>query len=264
MQLSDTHCHLDFQDYSEDLDEVLDRAREAGVARFLLPGIDLASSRQVVAIAAAHADVFAAVGVHPNQLENWSDSTIAQLMDLAQEASVVAIGEIGLDHYRMRSDPEEQAAIFRMQLEMAAELGLPVVVHNREATEPITEMLSEWHSDLVEFGSELANRAGVLHSYSDTSETAATARDLSLSIGITGPITFKNAIELREVVAELPLEQLLIETDSPFLSPEPNRGKRNEPSRVRDVANKIAEVRQTTLEVISEKTSQNAEILFRW
>lgn len=264
MELSDTHCHLDFKDFSGDLDEVLDRAREAGVARFLLPGIDVISSRQVIAIAEAHEDVFAAVGIHPNQLESWSESTVAELVELAQEACVVAVGEIGLDHYRMRSDPAEQAARFWDQLEMAADLNLPVVVHNRDATGPVIKMLSDWHSDLVEFGSELAERAGVLHSYSDTSETAATAKDLSLSIGITGPVTFKNADGLREVVGKLPLEQLLIETDSPFLSPEPNRGKRNEPARVRDVAIRIAEVRRTTLDVISEKTSENAKRLFRW
>ncbi|MDX1436407.1 MAG: TatD family hydrolase [Anaerolineales bacterium] len=264
LSLSDTHCHLDFQAFDEDIADVLGRARETGVTRMLVPGVDIESSRLAIGIAKDHPEVFASVGVHPNYAHNWSEDAIDQLREMAEEPEVVAIGEIGLDFYRMRAEIDLQERIFREQLALAGELGLPVVIHNREATRSVMNLLTEWHSNLVEFGSDLAERAGVLHSYSEGLGTARIARRLNLLIGITGPVTFKKANELREVVAAIPLDQLLIETDSPYLSPEPHRGRRNEPAHVRFVAEKIAELHGTSLEAVSAQTSDNAKQLFLW
>ena len=262
--ISDTHCHLDFPDFEEDRDAVIERARQAGLERILIPAIDLESSRKVVELARMNESIFAAVGVHPNQADQFGPETIAGLKELAREPKVVAIGEIGLDFYRELVGEDIQAEVFNHQLEMAAELGLPVIIHNREATETVLNLLSEWHSNLVEFESDLVERSGVLHSYNEGLETAQEAREIGLYLGITGPITFKNASTLRETVSEIPLDRLLIETDSPYLSPEPFRGRRNEPAHVRFVAEKIAELHGTSIEVVSDQTSENARKLFLW
>jgi TatD DNase family protein len=255
---------MEFSDFEADWEAVLTRALEAGVTRILVPGIDLGSSQKAVEIAGANEPVFAAVGVHPNQAGSWNEGTLERLKELAGEPGVAAIGEIGLDFYRDSADIGLQQEVFRLQLELASELGLPVVVHNRDATQAVLKVLSDWHSNLVEFGSELVERAGVLHSYSDSLETANEAGEIGLFIGITGPVTFKKADTLREVVSQLPMERLLVETDSPYLSPEPFRGRRNEPAHVRIVAEKIAELHGTTLESVSEQTSENARRLFLW
>ena len=235
------------------------------------PGIDLPSSREAIQIADSFREVYAAVGVHPNSATTWTVETESALRRLAAHSKVVAIGEIGLDYYRDRAPKSLQQDVFRRQLALAGELGLPVIIHSRnlsqverQATEDMLSILSEWRDQLGRAKSRIAEHPGVLHSFSDNLESAKRAIELGFFIGITGPVTFKNAVELQGIVAAVPLEHLLIETDAPFLTPHPYRGQRNEPAYVGQVAGKIAHIHQVPLETVADVTTRNAERLFHW
>jgi TatD DNase family protein len=217
-----------------------------------------------VALADTTPEVFAAVGVHPNDALDWQKDTITALRTLATQGKVVAIGEIGLDYYRNRAPRELQRQVFSEQLSLAAELGLPVIIHNRDATADLMQILIEWHESLVASSSHLAERPGVLHSYSEGESPARDAVALNFCVGFTGPVTFRNAPDLQRVAAALPVERLLVETDAPFLSPHPYRGKRNEPAMVRLVVEKIAELHHVPYESIASITTANASRLFQW
>jgi len=262
--LTDTHCHLDFDRFDEDREKVISRAKEQGLTRILIPGIDLSSSRAAVQLAAENDMVYAAVGVHPNSGTTWQADTLRELENLAGHPKVVAIGEIGLDYYRDWTPHALQRKIFREQLALAAELELPVVVHNREAFVDVVPMLVDWQDNLAESSSFLAKRPGVLHSYSGNIMQAEPILNSGFYLGFTGPVTFKNAVETQEVVQKMPLERMLIETDAPYLAPHPFRGKRNEPAYVYYVADKIALLRGTSTAEIGKITSRNAKILFDW
>jgi TatD DNase family protein len=292
--LTDTHCHLDFQAFDGDREAVLDRAREAGLVRILVPGIDLPSSLAALRLAKTHSELYAAVGIHPNEwgaagagaLEKMRDILLEQAaggngQELSQSsaaevgvttasartvgvAKLAAIGEIGLDYYRDRTPREQQRQGFLSQLELAAELSLPVVIHNRQASVDLIPILVDWQSGLAHSGSPLAERPGVLHSFSEDLETAEQAIRLNFSIGFTGPVTFRNASALQEIAARLPLERILVETDSPFLAPQPFRGQRNEPAHVRLVAAKIASLQTLPFAQVAEITTANAGRLFQW
>ena len=232
--------------------------------RFVNPGIDLQSSLAALQIADAHEEVFVACGVHPNDALTWNSDTLNELRKLVRHPKVVAIGEIGLDYYRDRAPKELQKRILSEQLALAADAGLPVVIHNRQATDDILELLTSWHADLVSSGSPLAERAGVLHSFSGDTVAARKALEIKFMIGISGPVTYRNADDLRRIIASLPLSALLIETDAPFLTPHPHRGERNEPAHVRWVAEKIAEIHDLPLQVVAEQTNANSQKLFNW
>ncbi len=262
--LTDTHCHLDFNRFDEDRDQVIHRAREVGLIRLLNPGITVQSSRTAINLAEMYQEVFAAIGVHPNDGLSWDETSITALRDLAAHPKVVAIGEIGLDYYRDRTPRELQRRIFQEQLELAAEMALPVVIHSREAMQDVVSILSAWQAELFRSKSSLADRPGVLHSFSGDQQAAEQVRGSNFMIGITGPVTFQNTADLQQLVASQPLSSLLIETDAPFLTPHPYRGKRNEPSRVRFVAEKIAELHQKSYDNITKITAQNAARLFDW
>lgn len=262
--LADTHCHLDFSSFDPDREMVLERAWRAGISRILVPGVDLASSRKAVILAVEHPQIFAAVGVHPNDAEIWKENSIEELLDLASQPKVIAIGEIGLDYYRERSPKDIQIRIFSEQLMAAKRLELPVIIHNRQASEDILRILSDWSRELSVSGSSLLGRLGVLHSFSDNLDIALRAIDLGFYIGFTGPVTYKNADELRQVAARVPLDKILIETDAPFLAPQPKRGMRNEPAFVYYVAGKLSEIRQLPLEEAAAQLKANADTLFRW
>jgi TatD DNase family protein len=253
--LVDTHCHLDFDRFDGDRDEVVSRAAEAGVTRIVVPGIDLASSRRVVELAERYEGVYAAVGVHPNSSAGWEDGWIGTLRELAGHEKVVAIGEIGLDYYRDWSPRPVQQQALRAQLELAAEVGKPVIIHNRESDADVVRMLGE--SALV--GRE---RPGVLHSFAAPWEMAEAALAMGYYLGFTGPVTYKNADGLRRIAGQVPLERLLVETDAPFLAPQQHRGDRNEPAYVRLVAERIAELHGLSLEGLAEQTTANARRLF--
>ena len=230
----------------------------------LNPGINLGSSQAVVNLSEKYAEVYAAVGVHPNDGLSWDSRTLRRLRELSNHPKIVAVGEIGLDFYRDRTPKELQIRIFIKQLELAAELTLPVIIHSRDAMAEVLEILTDWHKGLVNSHSVLADRPGVLHSFSGDEKFAEQTRMLNFFIGITGPVTFRNAKNLQDLVIRLPLQDLLIETDAPFLTPHPRRGKRNEPSNVKLVAEKIAELHQEAYNTVTEITTANATRLFKW
>jgi TatD DNase family protein len=211
----------------------------------------------VVKLAEKEEVVYAAVGVHPNHITSWDASILDELGQLAEHPKVVAIGEIGLDFYRDRTPKPLQRKVFREQLTLAAELGLPVIIHDREAHDEVIPILEEWAPDLGE-------KPGVLHSYSGNISQAEAVLEAGYYLGITGPVTFKNALEMQEVAQLAPQDRLLIETDGPYLAPHPYRGKRNEPAHVQYVADKIASLRGLSLETVGDFTSQNAVKLFSW
>jgi TatD DNase family protein len=260
MTLVDTHCHLDFHAFDGDRLEVLQRAQQAGLNRIVIPGIDLQNCQAVINLCDAHTELYGAIGIHPNSALTWNRETLSSLRTLAQHPKVVAIGEIGLDFYRDRAPQELQERVFRDQLELAGEYGLPVIVHSRQAESETLKILSEWAVKRAE-GSP---PPGVMHSYGGDEPTAMRAVTLNFFLGITGPVTFRNAIHLHELVTALPLSNLLIETDAPFLTPHPHRGDRNEPAYVCHVAERIALLKNQPLEQVSEITTANAERLFQW
>lgn len=269
--LADTHSHLNFNTFDADRGEVLQRAREAGVVRILNPGIDLPSSNAAVKLAEDYAEVFAAIGVHPNDALSWNDSSITELRNLAQHAKVAAIGEIGLDYYWKKAPIDLQQQIFRDQLNLAAEIGIPVVIHVRDtnpdesqAMVDCLKILDAWIAGLLDDRNALADNPGVLHSFSGNQEDARRAVSLGFYIGMTGPLTFPKSLVMQLVAASVPLERLLLETDAPFLTPQPHRGQRNEPAYVRYVAEKIAQLRDYTYQDVIGTTTDNSVRLFDW
>ena len=262
--LVDSHCHINFDEFDHDRRQVLERAWENGIRRILNPGIDIETSKTAFKYSSYYPQIYVAVGVHPNSGLSWTQNSRSELIQLAAHKKVVAIGEIGLDYYRNHSPRDLQQSIFTQQLELATELDLPVVIHNREASEDILEILHQWHQSLQANESRLAGHPGVLHSFSGSLEFAQEIVSLNFKIGINGPVTFRNSQTLQSVVSNLPLENLLVETDSPFLSPHPFRGKRNEPANVRIVAEKVAELKSISVNQVAECTTKEADKLFNW
>lgn len=255
----DAHAHLDFPEFDADRPAVIQRARAAGVAAILNVGADLPSSRQAVALADQYDLVYAAVGMHPHDAKKLDGATLAEFRDLARHPKVVAVGEIGLDFYRNLSPPEVQRRAFHAQLAWAAQLGKPVIIHDREAHREVLAMLTDWAAGLQD--SPLAGRLGVLHTFSGDQAMAERAVELGFYISISGPVTYPNARRLAEIVKALPLDRLLIETDCPFLTPHPYRGRRNEPAYVRLVAERVAELRGMSVEELAQATMASARRL---
>jgi TatD DNase family protein len=262
--LTDTHCHLNLTIFQADLEETLERAWESGLERILIPGIDVATSRSALELAEKHARVFAAVGIHPHDAQTFGKETLTVLEGLARHPKAVAIGEIGLDYYRDRSPTPVQRDVFHAQLELARALELPVIVHSREAFEDVWSELKTWHDELAREKSPLEQRAGVLHSYDGSSADAQIVVENCFMIGISGPVTYKNAARQHETAAQLPLDSIIIETDAPYLPPHPYRGRRNEPAYVSQVARKISELREISIEETLQATWENAAKLFHW
>lgn len=253
--LVDTHCHLDFDRFDDDREAVVERAVAAGVERIIVPALDLANCAAVLSLAERFEQVFAAVGVHPNSTAEWQDAWLEQIRGFARHDKVVAVGEIGLDYYWDRSPKAVQQQALAGQLELAAELDLPVIIHNRESDEDVLRLLAQ---------SPLNGRSepGVLHSFSSNWETAEKALDMGYYLGFTGPVTYKKAEDLREVAGRVPLERILVETDAPFLAPQQHRGQRNEPAYVAYVAERIAAIRGLTTAEMARQTTENARRLF--
>ncbi len=264
MRLTDTHCHLDLNNFDKDREMVIARAEKAGIEKLLVPGLDILSSKAAIQLAEKYSLIYASVGVHPNSGKTWNTSTLSDLKILAQHPKVVAIGEIGLDFYRNYTPQNLQKKIFRDQLEFSSEIGKPVIIHCREAFSAILKLLTNWHSQLKEMNKPLADMPGVLHSYSGNISQTEILMDKNFYIGISGPVTYNNAQELRQVISSAPLDKMLIETDSPYLTPHPYRGKRNEPSYVSYVAERIAEILRKSPMEIGEITSNNSNKLFNW
>lgn len=255
----DTHCHLDFPDYQGDLAAVLERSRLAGVSKIITVGTELATSRRAVELAAAGDEaqggpqIYATVGVHPHHVNELVEGDYRRLRELALSPKVVAYGEIGLDYAKEYSPASMQRSHFAAQVELAVELGLPLIIHDREA-----------HADTLAILREAGQlpSGGVMHCFSGDAALAEEVLDLGFYISITGVVTFKTAATLREAVSRVPLERLLLETDGPFLAPVPYRGKRNEPAHIPLIAAKIAELKGCTSAEIARATTANARRLF--
>ncbi len=262
--LVDTHAHLDFHAFDEDREDVLQRAREAGLVAVLIPAVDLTSAHRALHLAETwtqEPSLYVAVGVHPHSVaQAWQGrATLDQMEDLTQHPRVVAIGEIGLDYYRDVTPRSAQWEAFLAQLDLAARKGLPVVLHQRDSMADMLRILEDWVRSLPP-----DHPRGVLHSFSGGPEDAQRAVELGFAVGITGPVTFKKADQVRQVVAVTPLEHLLVETDAPFLTPHPYRGRRNEPAYVRYVAETIAQIKGVDLTTVAHTTTLHAWRRFRF
>ncbi|NLZ93109.1 MAG: TatD family hydrolase [Firmicutes bacterium] len=253
MFLIDTHAHLTDERFNEDLDDVLVRAKAAGLGKIISIGCDLPSSEAAIALAAANDNIFAAVGIHPHEASSAGQDALQALKKLADSPKVVAIGEIGLDYYYRFSSADQQKDVLRRQIRLAREMALPVIIHNRDAHEDILAILRA--EKAYEVG-------GVMHCFSGDLNFAMQCLELGFYLSFAGIVTFKKPGDLPLVVQEMPLERLLIETDSPYLAPVPFRGRRNEPAYVVHVAEKIAQLRQLEFSKIAEITTQNAQKLF--
>jgi TatD DNase family protein len=250
MLLIDTHAHLFFDDFEDRLEEVIARAEAAGVAAIVCAGIDLPTSEKSIQIAERYPQVTATVGVHPHDAKDAPEDTIKRLEELAAHEKVAALGEMGLDYYRNLSPPEVQREVFRAQLELAAALNLPVVVHNRQADEDLYALLTE-----------VGHARGVAHCFSSAPDFARKLLDFGFHISFTGTVTYGNR-QNAAVLQRFGLERVMVETDSPFLAPVPHRGKTNEPAYVRHTAEKIAEICELPLEEVARITTATAEGLF--
>ncbi len=257
--LFDTHCHLDTELFDADRDDVFARAYAAGVTQFLNPAYDLASSRRAAQLANGRADVVAAVGLHPNDIGHLDDACMSQLETLAATERVVAIGEIGLDyHWDTHPRPLQRAGFVR-QFALAQRLQLPVIIHCRDAYDDLMETLAE-----IDVGTTAQPRVPVLlHSFAGKPAHARAAIAQGYFLGIGGPLTYKNAHTLRDVVQSVPLTQLVLETDAPYLPPIPHRGQRNEPAYMRLVAEHLATLLHMPLDELAQVTTANAKRLFK-
>jgi TatD DNase family protein len=263
--LIDTHCHLDFYRFDHDRADVIDRAIAAGVMRIMVPGLDIASSQAAIMLSDQYDIVYAAVGFHPNSIgpdPGDLPQAMNTLREMAEHHKVAAIGEIGLDYYWDTTPPDIQKRWLAAQLELAAVLGKPVILHNRDATADLLELLGRWTGG--DLPASLRQLPGVLHSFSAGWSDAEQALAMGFYMGFTGPITYRNADEVRRVAAQAPEDRIVIETDAPFLTPQPRRGQRNEPAFVIHTAEELARIRGCTLSEIASMTSRNASNLFRW
>lgn len=252
-RLIDTHCHLDMSAYKDDLAEVVGRAKSHGVNRIITVGIDLASSREAIRLTENHPGIFATVGVHPHNVAALADEDYEELAVLAKKPGVVAYGEIGLDFHYNYAPAEIQVAHFSRQVALAKQLDLPLVVHDRDAHAEVLAVLAE---------ARPFPAGGVMHCFSGDTEFARAILDLGFYVSIPGVITFGKSEIMQEAVRHIPLERLVLETDGPFLAPEPRRGRRNESALLLFTAEKVAELKGVSLDEVALATTANAERLF--
>jgi TatD DNase family protein len=252
--LIDSHAHLEMPEFRRDLTEVIQRAKASGVEYIFTVGTEKKDWTRALEIARSYPSVFAVLGVHPHNAREIDEETYPTLRKLCADDKVKAYGEIGLDFYRNLSSRDVQLKRFREQIQLAKELELPIVVHDREAHKETLEMLKSEKAE---------GSGGIIHCFSGNYEMARDCIEMGFCISIPGTVTFKNTAEFHEIIKRLPLEYLLIETDAPFLAPVPFRGKRNEPSYVRYTAQKVAEVKKVSLEKVAEVTTENALRVYR-
>jgi len=253
MNLFDSHCHLENGRFESDLPEVMARMEEAGVRRCLLAGSDMETSEQIVKLTQEHPHVYGVVGIHPHDAKTWTADCAPRLTEWTKEKRIVGIGEIGLDYYYDHSPRDVQKDVFVKQLLLARQLNLPAVFHVRDAHGDVLDLLRENRSQLP---------AGVVHCYSGSVESAREYLDMGFYISFAGPITFKNANKLLDAARYVPLDRILVETDSPYLAPVPMRGRRNEPAFVQYVAQTVAALRGMTAEELAQAAYDNTCRLF--
>jgi TatD DNase family protein len=249
----DSHCHINFPDFADRLPELFDLMQANQVSHALCISVELEKFPQILALAEAYPHVYASVGVHPDH-EDCTEPDVAQLVELAHHPKVVAIGETGLDYYRLSGDLEWQRERFRTHIRAAREAGKPLVIHTREAAADTLKLMQEERA---------CDIGGVMHCFTESIEVAQAAMEMNFYISFSGIITFKNAASIRDVAACVPLERMLIETDSPYLAPVPYRGKTNQPGYVKHVAEEIARVKGISVEAVGAATSHNFFRLFR-
>lgn len=254
MMLFDTHVHLNAKQFKDDREEVIQRAFRNGVQYMVVVGFNQETIPLAIEIAEKYETIYAAVGWHPVDAIDMTDDDLTWIEELSAHSKVVAIGEMGLDYHWDHSPQDVQKEVFRKQIRLAKKVQMPIIVHNREATEDIIEILREEGAEDV---------GGIMHCYNDSVRYVEACLDMDFYISLGGTVTFKNAPLPQEVAAHVPLDRLLIETDAPYLAPHPNRGKRNEPAYVQLVAQKIADIRNISFEQVSEITTNNAFKLFR-
>ena len=254
VRIVDSHCHLDFDSFDDDIEAVVERAREAGVCRMVTICTKVSEFERVLAIAERFDDVFCSVGVHPHEAEREGAVSLDRLLELARHPKVVGIGESGLDYYYDNAPVEAQKTSFRTHIDAARETGLPLIVHSRDADDDMADMLEE--------GARAGAFPGVLHCFTAGPELAERAVAIGFYVSLAGIITFKSAESIRETIRRVPMDRLLVETDAPYLSPVPMRGKRNEPAYVRHTHAVLAQVKQVELEAMAEATTDNFLRLF--
>lgn len=249
----DTHCHLFYPNYENDIDSVIENAIKVGIKSIIVPGTDLTTSKQAIELANNYDIVYAAVGVHPEDAKDWNSESINELREMATYHKVVAIGEIGLDYYWDTTPKDIQKIAFRKQLDLALELNLPVIIHNRDADNDTLEIIRSYKDSPLK---------AQFHCFSGSIEMARELVELRHYISFTGNITFSKANSLREIVKRIQIDNMLLETDSPFMSPHPLRGKRNEPANIPVIAEKIAEIQNISIDDVIRTTTYNAYKLF--
>jgi len=262
MHLVDTHCHLNLMQSASNLDQIIDNAIKNDIHRIMVPGIDLESSIEAIKIAEKYEIVYAAIGYHPNDVSKWNENSFSILAELAQHPKVKAIGEIGLDFYRQHSPKSVQFHVFKEQLKLSDKTGLPVILHSRNSINEIFGILIEWKQTIIL--TEPERYLGIMHSFEGNLDQANFITKHRFLLGIGGPITYKNSYEKHEIAMKIPMDSILLETDSPFLSPLPHRGKTNEPANIKFIAKKIAHLTEKPLKWVSEVTSKNANKIFAW
>ncbi|MEH6989969.1 MULTISPECIES: TatD family hydrolase [Bacillales] len=249
----DTHAHLNAEQYNEDLQEVIDRALSEGISNIVVVGFDRPTIEKAMELTEKYDFIYASVGWHPVDAIDMTEEDLLWIEELSSHPKVVALGEMGLDYYWDKSPKDIQQEVFRKQIRLAKKVKLPIVIHNRDATADIVEILKEEGAGEV---------GGIMHCFSGSPEIAQECVDMNFYISLGGPVTFKNAKKPKEVADVIPLEKLLIETDCPYLTPHPHRGKRNEPSYVKLVAEQIAEIKGLSTEEVAQATTENAKKLF--
>ena len=252
--LFDTHAHLNVRQFEDDVDEVIARAQAHDVSKMAIVGFDDETIAKALELSKNYKGIYPIIGWHPTEAGSYSDQVEERLIHLLQTEDVVAMGEMGLDYHWMGDPKEVQKEVFRRQIRVAKELRLPITVHNRDSTEDVYQVLKEEH---------IGDVGGIMHSFNLDPEWMARFLDLGMHISFSGVLTFKNAKQVKESAKLVPIDKMLIETDAPFLSPEPNRGRRNEPSYVRFVAQEIAKLRDISYEEVADITTSNAKKIFR-
>ena len=249
--LIDSHAHLEMKEFNPDREEVIERARQVGVSYIVTVGTNLAQSRKALSLARQHENIYATVGVHPHDVARADSKTFDDLCEIARDPKVVAYGEIGLDFFRNISPREKQIEMFNLQLELAVQLKLPVIIHDRDAHEQTLRMVKA-----------SGVRRGVFHCFSGDYSMARQCIELGFYISIPGVVTFDNAKTIQDVAQRVPLSSLLLETDAPYLTPAPHRGKRNEPSFIINTAKKVAQIKGLPWEEVADVTARNTMNLF--
>jgi TatD DNase family protein len=260
----DTHCHLNlFQDQSN-LESVIQRSLDLGVTKIVIPGINVSTSRRAVELTETFPSVFAAVGIHPHELTNYTDEDIKAIEELAVLPKVVAIGEIGLDYHYPPINMDAQRKLLHCMLEISGSVTKPLILHSRDSMSDLLDVIQEWEFDHKPPHCIQQSFFGIFHSFEGNVHDALRIRNMKYLIGIGGPVTFKNNNQLQLLITDIGLDNIVLETDSPFLSPHPYRGIQNEPSRIPMIAQKVADLLEIQVKLVADSTTRNANNIFSW